>query len=188
MAVQGVGHQAVGQGIVVGVARRGLTRDHRVLGAGRRTVGGHRRMIHRCDGQVDGGRIGIDLPVIGLEGEEVRSDVAGVGGVGPASTGAHHHMTVQGVCHQGVGQGVAVHVAGRGRAVQHGVLVPAARSIGGHRSIVHGGDGEADRGGGRERRPVAGLVGETVAAVVVGDGRVDEAAIGREAQASVARA
>src|SRR5581483_7713052 len=180
----GDGHGAVGgaavfavegegdRGALDRVAARQGARPGGVLGGGQDVGVGHRKVVDRVHRQGDRGGVGVEVPVVGLEREAVRPVVVGGGRVGVGAVGVEHQAAVGRSAHHGVGQAVAVDVAGGHAGVEHRLLVDRRRGGVGHRGVVDRGDGDGDGG----RRAVVGAVvgdeAEAVAAVVVGLRRV----------------
>src|SRR5205823_5715032 len=192
-------------------------RQRRVLGGGVAVVGRHRGVVDRGNGQGDGGHVAVQGTVVGLVGEGVAAVVVSCRRVRERPVGVQRQGAVRRAADQGGGEGVAVHVGivaqqagggdGQGRVLRGGVAV-----VGGNGGVVDRGDrqGRVLRGAvtvvrshggvvvrrGRQRSALipyttlfrSGLVGEGVAAVVVGRRRVRERPVGVQRQGAVRRA
>src|SRR5205085_1158855 len=144
-------HRRQGVAVGVGVVAQDARRAHgqrRVLGRRVAVVGGRRRVVHRGDGQGDGGRRGaVRVAVVGLVGEGVGAVVVGRRGVGEAAVGVERQRPVRRAADQHGRQCVPVHVRvvtknpggrqGEGRVLRGRVAV-----VGGDRRVVDRGDGQ----------------------------------------------
>ena len=148
-------------------------------------------MVDVNDVEGDGGEVGIERAVAGLEGEAVGADVAGRGGVGAVGTGeGAAERAVEGKRHHGVGERIVFHIGGRESEGIGGVLRDGQRLAGRDGGVVHGCHGDRDGGGGGgEEGGVGGLEREAVGAAVIQRGRVDEGVGGSgfQVQRSVGR-
>ena len=153
----------------------------------------HRRIVHRLHRDRHRRYVRIKLPVIGLVGEAVGAVEVGVGRVDKRAIGIEAERAVRGGAHQRRCEQRAVHVRVVGEHPgcghrQRVVLVYAEAVQVRHRRVVrvvHRIHRDRHRGHVRIELPVIGLVGEAVAAVEVGVGRVDKRAIGIEAERAV---
>ncbi len=141
---------------------------------------GDRRVVDRQDRQAGGPDVGVERPVVGLEGEAVRPVVVRHRRVLVRSVG----VEAQGSVHRGgdklISQARAVDVAGQHLAVDDGVLISRGRTVGGHGGVVHRVDGQVDARHVAVERAVVGLEGEGVGAIEVRGRSVDVRPVGVE--------
>ena len=145
-------------------------------------LAGHRRIVHRIDGDGDDGRFGVGGCVAGDVGEAVRPVVIGVWRVVQTGHGARQ-FAVAGLGRDAERQRIAVHVgAGEGDGCC-GVLIGRDDFGVGDGRVVQRGDREAHRGGGGVEHAVAGFEGEAVGTVEVRVGRIHQIRTGAGEQA-----
>ena len=108
--MQRLGHDGVGERIAIHVAGRQREAARRVFGRRDRLVVGHRRVIDRVDRDRDRRSTGGEPAIVAHgEGERITAVVVLLRRVGEVRRGAGERA-VQGLCGDGVGERVAIHV------------------------------------------------------------------------------
>src|SRR5664280_1080088 len=175
---------------VVGKNAGGGDGQTNVFQRGISVVVGDGRVVHGRNVDGDGGEIAVGGAVVGAIGESVAAVVVGGRKVSETAIGIEIQHSMTDVTYKHRSQRVALHIRvigknagggdGQTNVFQRGISV-------GHRDrgVIHRGDVDGDRGEIAVGGAVVGAVGERVAAVVVGGGKVSEAAIGIEIQHSM---
>ena len=154
---------------------------------------GDRRVVHRIDGEMDGGEVGIDRAVIGLVGEAVRAVIVGIRRVKQRAVRIQRQRAMGRSGDQIGGQRVAIDIGIVAQNARHPdgqrrVFVGGEGIVHRHRRVVHRIDRQVDGGGIGIAGAVIGLVGEAVGAVEIGVGRIGEGAVAVQRQRAMGRA
>ncbi len=163
----------------IAVVRQHIHRHRGVFRRGRGVVHRHRRVIDRGDGHRHRGRGGAAVAVADGIADSVAAVVVGRRGIGQGAVGVDHHRAVAGAG-GGDRQAVAVHIAVVGQHIHRhlGVFQRGGGVVGRHRRVIDRGDGDRYRTRRAGAQSVTDLIGNGVAAVVVGRRRVGQRTVG----------